>query len=192
MAARRAGLEVVEKSSHEAHQHGHDGAERVHALSASRSSHPWSRRAPPGQPCEVGLALAGRSRAPVRAGTASQTLMESTWSSVKALIVEAEEVGFEPAGRYFISRAPWPRGRFELRFVHTGRDRSSPARTGGSRCRTDPARTPTIGAHLGYLQPCPLLASAEATSVMAAAILGSASTLPQAASKRGGQNHHVR
>ena len=32
----------------------------------------------------------------------------------------------------------------------------------------------------------------EATSVMAAAILGSASMLPQAASKRAGQNHHVR
>src|SRR5215217_3972289 len=37
----------------------------------------------------------------------------------------------------------WPPRRPDLRLVHTCRDRSRPARTGGSRCRVDPARTST-------------------------------------------------
>jgi hypothetical protein len=37
----------------------------------------------------------------------------------------------------------WPPRRPDLRLVHTCRDRSRPARTGGSRCRADPARTST-------------------------------------------------
>jgi hypothetical protein len=54
---------------------------------------------------------------------------------------DAEEVGFEAAAS--VPQQPWSWLRMmpELRFGLTGGDRSYPARTGGSRCRADPART---------------------------------------------------
>jgi hypothetical protein len=49
-------------------------------------------------------------------------------------------VGFEPAAFVLHQPCLWPRRPSELRFVLAGRDRSCPAKTGGSRCLADPAR----------------------------------------------------
>jgi hypothetical protein len=52
-------------------------------------------------------------------------------------------VGFEAPASVLHQPCSRPQRRFELRFVPTCRDRSCPARTGGSQCRADPARTST-------------------------------------------------